>query len=126
MESTKATKHYGVLSWSIFDEVLDRGEKTVNRRDGTVRANTFTWYIAIDDDLRRDQVIKFSFYRSLDFDFTASDLIFTETLYESKDTTAPRHKSKSETIKINCSLKSDFTGVDRAQLQSRVDKNGDP
>jgi len=126
VESTKATKHYGVESWSIYDEDFDFGEKTVIRRDGTVRALTFTWYIGIDDDLRRDQVIKFPFYRSIDADYTPDDLIFESELYESKDKIAPRHKSKGEAIKVNCTVKADFRGVDRSTFRKKMDKSGKP
>jgi hypothetical protein len=85
VESTKATQHYGVEAWSVYDDDLDVGEKTQTRRDGTVRALTFTWYINIDDDLRRDQTIKFPFFRSIDGDYSQDDLIIRNELYESKD-----------------------------------------
>lgn len=126
VESTKATKHYGVTSWSIYDENLDKGEITEVRRDGRVRAETFTWYIGIADDLRRDQVIKFPFYRSLDADYTSEDLLFEDKLYESKDKIAPRHKSKADALKVNCSVNSDLREVDRSKFRKMKDRNGEP
>jgi hypothetical protein len=124
VESTKATKHYGVEAWSVYNEDLDYGEKTVIRRDGTVRALTFTWYIGIDDDLHRDQVIKFPFYRSINSDFTPDDLIFRDELYESRDKIAPRHKSKGDAVKVNCTAKADLRGVDRSMFQEKRDMSG--
>ncbi|KAI9685583.1 MAG: hypothetical protein M1822_004441 [Bathelium mastoideum] len=99
VSSTKATKHYGVESWQPYDNDLDQGEKTCVRRDGVTRARRFTWYISIDDDLQRDKVIRFSFYRSIDKNYSQSDLVFEDELYESKDRNAPRHKSKGRHIK---------------------------
>ncbi|OCL10017.1 actin-like ATPase domain-containing protein [Glonium stellatum] len=124
VESTKATKHYGVEAYSIYDEILDYGENTTTRRDGTIRVLTFTWYIGIGDDLCRDQVIKFPFYRSLDSDFAPDDLIFQDVLYESKDKTSPRHKSKGDAIKLNCTVKADLRGVDRSQFRQKRDIYG--
>lgn len=124
VESTKATKHYGVQSWSIYDEELDHGEVKSIRRDGSVRTRTFTWYISIDDDLRRDQVIRFSFYRSIDGDYTSDDLIFEDELYESGDKVAPRHKSKGHAIKVNCTVKSDLREIDRSKFREKRDTNG--
>lgn len=122
--STKATRHYGVQAWAIYDEKLDYGEKTQLRRDGSIRAQRFTWYIGIDDDLRRDQVIKFRFFRSLDEDFGPDDLIFENNLYESKDKISPMHKSKAQSIKVNCTVKADFRGVDRSTFKTKTDKDG--
>ncbi|KFY82655.1 hypothetical protein V498_08516 [Pseudogymnoascus sp. VKM F-4517 (FW-2822)] len=124
VESTKATQHYGVEAWSVYDEELDEGEKTRKRRDGTVRATTFTWYIGIGDDLRRDQIIKFPFYRSINDDYSPDDLIFTDELYESKDRSAPRHKSKGESIKTNCTVTADFRDVPRDTFQRKTDTSG--
>lgn len=44
-----------------------------------------TWYISIGDDISRDQKIRFPFNRSLDVDYSPSDLIFTDQLYECAD-----------------------------------------
>ncbi len=44
-----------------------------------------TWYIGIGDDIKRDQEIRFPFYRTLDENFLPSELIFTDRLYECAD-----------------------------------------
>lgn len=44
-----------------------------------------TWYIGIGDDIKRDQKIRFNFFRTLDENFKSSELIFTERLYECED-----------------------------------------
>ncbi len=44
-----------------------------------------TWFINMGDDIQRNQDIKFSFYRSIDEDYTPKNLVFTVTLYECSD-----------------------------------------
>lgn len=44
-----------------------------------------TWYIAIGDDLLRDQTIKFPFFRTIGTNFTSEDLQFTAVLFECED-----------------------------------------
>lgn len=44
-----------------------------------------TWYIGIGDDLLRDTRIKFPFLRNIDKDYDASDLIWTDRLYQCED-----------------------------------------
>jgi len=44
-----------------------------------------TWFINMGDDIRRNQDIKFSFFRSIDEDYTPENLVFTDTLYECAD-----------------------------------------
>lgn len=44
-----------------------------------------TWFINIGDDILRDQKIKFSFFRSIDEDYSPRDLIFKDTLFECAD-----------------------------------------
>ncbi|KAF2712359.1 hypothetical protein K504DRAFT_474745 [Pleomassaria siparia CBS 279.74] len=124
VSSTKATQHYGVEAWSAYDNELDHGEKTVNGRDGSVRVRKFTWYININDDLMRDQELKFPFYRSLNADYTDEDLVFVDELYQSKDKTAPRNRSNGDSIKQNCVVKADFRAVDPSHFQSKIDKDG--
>lgn len=120
--STKATHHYGVGSWKVYDEELDLGEKTKVRRDGTTGVESFTWYIDIGEDLLRDQVIRFPFYRSVDADYRPSDLVFEDNLYQSKDKLPPRHKSKGEHISVNCALISDFREVDTSKFIEKIDR----
>lgn len=124
--STVATKHYGVEANSVYDDDLDSGEKTVTYRDGTVGCLTFTWYIAIGDDLQRDAEIRFPFFRSLDYNYTDDQLIFEDVLFETKDRTAPRHRSKGEFLKKNCTVKADLRGVDRSLFKLKTDTSGNP
>ena len=44
-----------------------------------------TWYINIGEELSRDQVIKFPFYRTLNENYTRDHLIFEDILYECQD-----------------------------------------
>jgi hypothetical protein len=83
-----------------------------------------TWYINIDDDLRRDQVVKFPFYRSIDADYSSEDLIFDSELYESSDKIAPRHLSSGDNSRTNCVLTADFRGVDRSTFKQKRDAKG--
>jgi hypothetical protein len=48
-----------------------------------------TWFINIGDDILRDQKIKFSFFRSIDEDYSPRDLIFKDTLFECADSYVP-------------------------------------
>ncbi len=125
VQSTVATRHYGVNGRGVFNEMLDYGEKKVFDRDGIPRCNTFTWYIKTGDTLLRDQAIRFPFARSVDVDYVSDDLIFVDTLYDSRDRYAPRHKSKGHSITVNCSMKSDFRGVDRSRFRRKLDPQGE-
>lgn len=122
--STVATKHYGVEADSIWNDELDYGQNKIRSREGKERCSTMTWYIGIGEDLQRDAEIKFSFYRSINADYSSADLIFEEILYESKDKTAPRHRSKGEHVKVNCTLKSDLRDVDRQLFKLETDTDG--
>ncbi len=57
-----------------------------------------TWYIYQGEELKRDQAIKFPFYRTIDFHYTEDDLIFfTDELIESDSksaTTASQTRSR--------------------------------
>jgi hypothetical protein len=124
--SVVATKHYGVAANSVYDDDLDYGEKTIISRDGRVRCKTFTWYIAIGDDLQRDAVIKFPFIRSIDYNYSDRDLIFEDVLFESTDKTAPRHRSKGESINENCTVKADLRSINRFLFKPKTDTSGNP
>ncbi|KAF2735606.1 hypothetical protein EJ04DRAFT_522759 [Polyplosphaeria fusca] len=113
VSSTKATQHYGVEVWSVYDDDLDYGEKTASRRDGTTRVMTFTC-----------TVIRFPFYRSLDAGYTDEDLIFTDEQYQSRDRTVPRHRSKGDAIQQKCVVRADFRSVDRSLFQRKIDRSG--
>ncbi|KAF2113917.1 hypothetical protein BDV96DRAFT_688202 [Lophiotrema nucula] len=119
VSSTKATQHYGVESMDAWSPVLDYGEQTVMHPDGVLCVSAFQWYINVDDDLELDQVVRFPYYRTLLDGFTDDELIFVDELFECRDKTAPRHRSKSETVKRNCSVRSDLRGVDRTKFRRK-------
>jgi hypothetical protein len=82
-----------------------------------------TWYIYIGEDLKRDQEVKFPFYRTLEINHSPSDLIFTDKLIESKSKSPPTHPTEGET-KTNCTLKSDLTTVDKSNFVKRTGVDG--
>jgi hypothetical protein len=82
-----------------------------------------TWYITKGDDLERGQKIRFPFCRSLLEGFDDSHLMFHSTLYQSENTTAPLHPSKTAT-KTNCVLISDLTKVDRSHFKRKTGIHG--
>ncbi|KAH6842399.1 hypothetical protein B0I37DRAFT_399101 [Chaetomium sp. MPI-CAGE-AT-0009] len=85
-----------------------------------------TWFINIGDDILRDQKIKFPFYQSIDEDYSPSDLIFRNTLFECSDSHAPMHFSKGHKISSNCVLEADLRSVPKSQFVRRIDKDGQP
>ena len=109
-----------------------------------------TWFINMGDDIQRNQEIKFSFYRSIDEDYTPNNLIFSDTLYECADRyvqlpnpgfpvprpdpltsspmhrQAPRHQSKGNKIGPNCKLTTDLRSLSSNRFRKRVDKEGKP
>jgi hypothetical protein len=123
--STSSTKHYGVEARSKFNDREDAGMPTmIDAYDGCKRVYTMTWYINIGDDLRRDQTIKFPFYRSIPENYKPSDLIFDDQLYECADPAAPRHRSKGQKIGLNCSLKTNLQDVPRSKFERKIDTSG--
>ena len=122
--SVKSTRHYGIEVSSCFDKTRDAGERTWVFRDGSTRCSTMTWYIHVGDDLRRDQKVRFGFFRDLEKNYRPEDLVFRTTLYESADMPAPIHRSKGEKFKINCTMKADLSAVDPKHFLHKTDKNG--
>jgi hypothetical protein len=82
-----------------------------------------TWYVYIGEDLKRDQKIKFPFYRTLNNNFSDSELIFSDVLMESQSKTPPTHPVEGET-KTNCTLTSNMTSVDRSNFVKRTGVDG--
>jgi molecular chaperone DnaK (HSP70) len=124
--ATSATHHYGVEAWELYDPLIDSDVPSQIRRDGTKRAERMTWFINIGDDILRDQKIKFSFFRSIDEDYSPRDLIFKDTLFECADSHAPTHFSKGDKISSNCLLTADLRSVPSSEFVRKVDKNGNP
>ena len=44
-----------------------------------------TWYIKIGDDLKRDQVIRFPFFRNIPLDYKPEHLLFEDSLIACED-----------------------------------------
>ncbi|PQE04134.1 hypothetical protein CJF31_00003249 [Rutstroemia sp. NJR-2017a BVV2] len=122
--STQATRHYGVSAMELYDEEIDKGQlKVYDASDSKHRAKRMTWYIYRGEDLKREQCIKFPFYRTLDEIHTPDDLIFKDELIQSKNKVPPTHPSVS-TTRTNCMLTSDLRTVDKAQVRKRMGLDG--
>ncbi|KAH7175320.1 hypothetical protein EDB81DRAFT_769600 [Dactylonectria macrodidyma] len=124
--STSATCHYGVSARAIHDSILDHGRPTFVSRDGEIRSDRMTWYIKLGDDLLRDQKIKFPFVQSVDENASSSALTFRNSLYESKDKTAPLHPQKDGQFGVNCCVTSDLSGIPKSKFETRIDPKGLP
>jgi hypothetical protein len=82
-----------------------------------------TWYIYVGEDLKRDQKVRFPFYRTLNSDYSSTDLVFSEELIESKSKNPPTHPTEGET-KVNCTLKADLTTIDKFNFIKRIGIDG--
>ncbi|EMR81826.1 putative hsp70 protein [Botrytis cinerea BcDW1] len=122
--STQSTRHYGVVGRSLYDEEKDRGRPKTVDCYGDTRTSTMTWYIHRGEDLGRDQKLKFPFYRTIEGAITNSALIFREHLLQCESTAAPVYPGI--TIKQNCILTADLSGVDRSTFKQRTSVRGTP
>ncbi|KAM0128669.1 hypothetical protein ACHAO1_008896 [Botrytis cinerea] len=122
--STQSTRHYGVVGRSLYDEGKDRGRPKTVDCYGDTRTSTMTWYIHRGEDLGRDQKLKFPFYRTIEGAITNSALIFREHLLQCESTAAPVYPGI--TIKQNCILTADLSGVDRSTFKQRTSVRGTP
>ncbi|KAM0151655.1 hypothetical protein ACHAPG_008112 [Botrytis cinerea] len=122
--STQSTRHYGVVGRSLYDEEKDRGRPKTVDCYGDTRTSTMTWYIHRGEDLKRDQKLKFPFYRTIEGAITNSALIFREHLLQCESTAAPVYPGI--TIKQNCILTADLSGVDRSTFKQRTSVRGTP
>ncbi|KAG4434043.1 hypothetical protein IFR05_010465 [Cadophora sp. M221] len=125
--SNQATRHYGVTSASLFNATRDSGQiKIWNPSLGVDAVHHMTWYIYQGEDLKREQVIKFPFYRAFpEATFSTRFLTFTDEPTQSECKIPPVHPSPSAT-KTNCVLTADLTGVDRAQFKKTIGADGLP
>lgn len=82
-----------------------------------------TWYIYRGEDLKREQTMKFPFYRTLDETYTPDDLIFKDELIQSENKIPPTHPSVSAT-RTNCLLTADLRTVDKEQFRKRMGLDG--
>lgn len=83
-----------------------------------------TWYIHRGEDLSRDQRLHFSFYRTIEGAITNRALVFREHLLQCESTAAPVHPGI--TVKQNCVLTVDLSGVDRSTFKQRTSILGTP
>jgi hypothetical protein len=84
-----------------------------------------TWYIYRGEDLKRQQVIKFPFYRSLPEDYSPEDLIFNDELIQSESKSPPTYPTP-RTTSTNCVLTSDLRSVDESKFKKCVSRKGIP
>ena len=84
-----------------------------------------TWYIYQNEDLKREQKIRFPFLRYLTEQHSANDLIFKDELIQSEAIQPPKYP-KAGLTKTNCTLTADFSGVDRSQFKQRMSLTGGP
>lgn len=73
-----------------------------------------TWYIYKGEDLKRDQVIKFPFYRILNRRYRSRDLILHDDLCYAETNAAPVYPG--HTVKMACRVRSDLSGLDKNAL----------
>ena len=75
--------------------------------------------------MRRDQVIKFLFYRSMPEAHNPNLLVFKDELLQCTLDEAVRYPKEGVTT-TNCELKSDLTGVAKHHFKDRVSPDGTP
>ncbi|CAN8104679.1 unnamed protein product [Discula destructiva] len=113
--STQAVRNYGVEGCYIFDSIIDRGRPTwVGVDDGLTWVNKLSWYIYKGEDLKRDQVTRFSHFRTLKRQYNPDDLIFHDVLSYSEADAAPTYPDHS--TKTACHLRTDLRGLEKAAL----------
>lgn len=83
-----------------------------------------TWYIHLGEDLKRDQKLRFPFFRTLEGSITDIALIFRDELLQCESTVAPIHPGQA--VKPNCVLRSDLRNVDRSNFKQRTSRSGMP
>ncbi|KAM5526222.1 hypothetical protein QSH57_001883 [Fusarium oxysporum f. sp. vasinfectum] len=121
--STKATRHYGVSSWSIYEPAVDKDRPTsISLVTGRLRAERMTWYIIMGETLRRDRNERYPFHRYIPKSYSENDLRFRDELWMSETQVQPQHPTKD--VKLNCILKSDLTTVDRSRFKEVVGIDG--
>lgn len=120
--ATQAVRHYGVRSNSPRNNQDLNQPVVYSLGDNTPRVKKMTWYIKKGENLRRDQPIKFPFYRTLRSDFQPQDLIFQDDLLYSEAPRAPNYPGRS--VKTCCTLRADLRDVDYGHLVPKVGDDG--
>lgn len=78
-----------------------------------------TWYIYQGEDLKRDQKLKFPFYRSLEDGFSSDSLVFDDELIQC-ETLQPAKYPKEGLTRTNCQLTADLRNVDRSVFKKKM------
>ncbi|KAF4961796.1 hypothetical protein FSARC_10092 [Fusarium sarcochroum] len=121
--STKATRHYGVSAMSLYEPAIDKGRPTsLDIVDGSMRTSKMTWYIVIGEDLKRDRDERFSFLRRVPRTHSPTDLLFEEALLMSEVLPPPPYPTSD--VKLNCTLKSDLSGVNKSLFKDVLGLDG--
>ncbi|RBA12608.1 hypothetical protein FPRO05_04058 [Fusarium proliferatum] len=121
--ATKATRHYGVRSWSTYEPAVDKGRPTaINPVTGRLRTEKMTWYIIMGETLRRDRDERYPFHRHIPKAYSENDLRLRSELLMSETQVQPQHPT--EDVKLNCTLVTDLTTVDRSRFKEVVGCDG--
>lgn len=85
----------------MYKESEDAGQpKFWNKYYGQYRCSKMTWYIGMGEDLQRDKRVEFTFYRSLDMDYTPDELIFIDDLIQSDEIEQPKYPKAGTSFSI--------------------------
>ncbi|KAF4335666.1 Hsp70 family heat shock protein [Fusarium beomiforme] len=121
--STKATRHYGVSSWSIYEPAIDKGRPTsTSEVTGQLRAERMTWYIVMGETLRRDRNERYTFHRHIPKSHSEISLRFQDNLWMSEALIQPQHPTSD--VKLNCVLNSDLNSVDKSLFKEEIGHDG--
>lgn len=76
------------------------------------------------EDLKRDQPIRFPFYRTISEFHDDEDLLFVSQLLYSEDKVSPRYPGPD--VKVSCELRADLTRVNKRLFTKRTGIDGKP
>ena len=82
-----------------------------------------TWYIAKNEDLKRDQKVRFPFYRSIPAAYEPAQLLFEDELVTDESVRPTRYPREGLT-RVNCALTADLRKVDPANFKKRTGVDG--
>lgn len=80
-----------------------------------------TWYILAGEELKRDEKIKFPFYRSVGEKLADDELTFVDQLIQCESTHPATYPGQSTSV--NCTLTADLRGINRDLLQKKTSAN---
>ena len=82
-----------------------------------------TWFIFKGDDLKRDQSVRFPFYRQLSKGYETCRLVFQDELMMD-DSLLPSPHPKQGVTSVNCVLTADLRKVDASKFKDFEGKDG--